>query len=64
MAYMDESPAPGPSFVCLHANKGSRPSQFDWSKGIVLIGQNRAALVGQSCAAPIGWKASVLILEI
>ena len=32
-----------------------RTLQFGCPKGTVLIGQNRATLIGQSCAALIGW---------
>lgn len=33
-----------------------KPLSFIGSKGTILTGQNRAALVDQRCAAPIGWE--------
>ena len=58
-------PIPGSWLVSPHENEATKSSQFDWSKDIILTGQNKATLIGHSCGAldrmgeslsPIGWN--------
>ena len=57
VAYVDRSPWPRPliglALICMRT---LNPGSLIGPKDTVLDGQNRATLVGQNCAALIGWE--------
>ena len=60
---MDRSPCPWFS-ITLMQMRMPNPHSLIGSKGTVLTGLSRATLIGQSCAALIGWDISVLLVGI